>query len=72
MFEDIFKGKNFGTTLGGIGALAQAYGAYEMAKNQKKIHEDQMRREDERVKKEEARRNIYQDDIDSAVANVWG
>jgi hypothetical protein len=51
MFEDIFKGKNFGTTLGGIGALAQAYGAYEMAKNQKKIHEDQMRREDERVKK---------------------
>lgn len=66
-FGETFSGKNFGTTMGGIGALAQAYGAYEMAKTQKAMYEHQK----EKDKKSEARRKVFQDEIDDSVANIW-
>lgn len=64
-------GFNWGTVLQGIGALAGAWGSYETSKEATKIEKEKLSYEKNKDAIAEAKTQIAQDNLDSALSSVY-
>ncbi len=64
------SGNNIGDTLKGVGALAQAYGAYEQGNAANKMQQQMFAYQQQQDLEKKKRRNQAQDNIDDGFANL--
>jgi len=68
----IFEGKNFGTTLSGLGSLGMAYASYKQAKAAEDYNNKLLELEKEKYQRGIQREDLAQSSLDDAINSVWG
>lgn len=77
--SDLLQNKNLGTTLAGLGALGQAYGAYKSVgatedynNNLLAMQKTQQQYDIAQLDEEKKRRDKSQDYLNNSIASIWG